>query len=520
MKNWWRFTLRRIAMVLGLCSLSMLAHPGHSECAQTFKPAFGGTLTMGVDQEFRGFDPLKAGYLGVGDRSVIMAVEERLFDMDEKGKLIPELGLSAKASKDNKTWTITLRKGVSFHDGTPFNADAVVEHWQRLLDPKNRFFGLPVLQPVQAVEKIDDFSVKFVLKHPWAPFKQVISSPVGIMAYIPSPKAVQEGTQDRAPVGTGPFVFKEWKSNDRLVVVRNPKYWRKGMPYLDSVTFRPMPDMQARFASLQSGETDVIHTDRGTSIQQARADRSLKVYQSDATGPYTFVFNTSKPPLDDVRVRRALAHAWNQELLVKLVYKDTLDVARDPFGGTLSCGDVGYREYDPGKARKLLAEYGKPVELELFHTTTPRGKEAGEIIQRLFKDVGVSLKLVPVAEGQMAKRVMGGDFQFSGWRLMDYPDMGPLLNVNLHSGSRLNFMKYSNPRMDELLDHQNTSLDPVKRKKALCGVAKLVNDDAMYLYGGGRRFHIIAKEGIQGISGADHGIVKLSDVWVNGKKTR
>lgn len=515
MNKMWRCTMRRLVTVMGLCSMSVLAHSGLGECAPAGKPVQGGTLTMGVELEFRGFDPLKAKFLGVGDRSVIMAVEERLFDMDAKGNLIPELGLAAKPSKDNKSWTITLRKGVSFHDGTPFNADAVVEHWQRLLDPNNRFFGLPLLK-VQSVQKIDDFTVKFILKHPWAPFKQTISAPVGILAYIPSPKAVREGTQDRAPVGTGPFIFKEWKTNDRLAVVRNPNYWRKGKPYLDAVTFRPMNDMQARFASLQSGETDVIHTDRGNSIQQARDDRSLMVYRSDATGPYNFVFNTAKPPLNDTRVRQALAHAWNQELLVKLVYKDTLPIAKDPFGGAFSCGDAGYREYNPEKAKKLLAQYGKPVELELLHTTTARGKEAGEIIQRLFKDVGVTLKLVPVTEGELFKRVVSGDFLFSGWRFMDFPDMGPLLNNVLHSGSPLNYVKYSNPQMDAFLDQQTMSLDPATRKKALCSVAKLVNDDAVYLYGGGRRFHLIAKSAVRGITGAEHGIVKVSDVWIDG----
>src|SRR6185369_5207974 len=481
-------------------------------------PERGGTVTMGVDLEFRGFDALKARFLGIGDRSVIMAVEERLFDMDAKGKLIPELALSAKSSKDNKSWTIALRKGVFFHDGTPFNADAVVEHWQRLLDPNNHFLGLPFLEPIQSVQKIDNFTVKFTLKHTWPTFKNTICAPVGILSYIPSPKAVREGTQDRAPVGTGPFIFKEWKTNDRLVVVRNPKYWQKGKPYLDSVTFRPMPDMQARFASLQSGETDVICTDRGNSILQAHEDKSLKVYKSDAGGAYPFVFNTAKPPMNDVRVRQALAHAFNQELLVKLVYKDTIPIAKDPFGNMLSCGDTGYREYNPDKARKLLAQYGKPVELELLHTTTPRGKEAGEIIQRLYKEVGVTVRLLPVTEGQMSKRVMESDFQFSGWRFMDFGDMGPFLKNILHSGSPLNYMKYSNPKMDELLDRQNTTLDPAVRKKALCEVAKLVNEDAIFFYGGGLRFHIIAKTSLQGIFGADHGIVKVSDVWVKGKK--
>jgi 4-phytase/acid phosphatase/peptide/nickel transport system substrate-binding protein len=496
----------------------VLASAVKGECATTTKPQPGGTLTVGMELEFRGFDPLKANYTGIADRSVIMAIEERLFDMDAKGNLLPELALSAKAAKDGKSWTIALRKGVTFHDGTPFNADAVVGHWQRLLDPNNKFFARTSIETIDAVQKVDDFTVRFTLKHPWAAFKNALTEPQSFGAFIPSPKAIREDTQNRAPVGTGPYMFKEWLPNDRLTVVRNPHYWRKGKAYLDSIVFRPIPDMQARFASLQSGETDVIQTDRGASILQAREDRTLRVYSSDSPGPYNFLFNTSRPPLNDVRVRRALAHAWNQELLLKADYKGTLPVAKDPFSGLIDCGDVAYREYDPAKARKLLAEYGKPVTLEMNHTNTPRGKEAGEIMQRLFKEVGVTLTLTPLAEAQLAKRGISGDYQISGWKMRDFDEMGPLLNSNLHSGSPMNFSKYQSPKMDDLLTTQQMSVDKKVRQKALCGVAKLINEDAVFLYGGGRRFHVIAKAGVRGIDNVRQGVIRVSEAWLDNIK--
>lgn len=511
--------LKLVVMFIGLCGMSLLVCPGEARSAPAVKPQSGGTLNVGVDREFSGYDPLKASYLGLADRSVAMAVEERLFDMDAKGNFVPELALSATSSKDGKTWTIKLRKGVRFHDGTPFNADAVLGHWQRMLDPKNRFSGLSLIEPVISVEKMDEHTVRFKLKHAWAPFKQLLASPEWISSYIPSPKALKNDTHNRAPVGTGPYMFKEWLANDRLVLVRNPNYWRRGKAYLDTVIFRPMPDMQARFASLQSGESDVILTDRGASIVQAREDRTLKVYASDGAGAYNFLFNTAKPPLDDARVRQALAHAWNQDFLLKADYKDTLPLVKDPFGGLLTCGDVAYREYDPAKARKLIAEYGKPVTLEMIHSNTSRGKEAGEIMQRLFKEIGVTLKLTPLAEGQLVKRGMEGDYQIAGWRIMDYDDMGPYLFAYLHSTGSRNFGKYKNPKMDELLMIQQMSSDGKTREKALCDVAKLVNEDAVYLYGGGRRFHVIAKAGVNGIDNVRHGVIRVSDAWLeNGGK--
>ncbi len=510
-----RVILKRFVL---LAVLGVLAASGAGAgSVPSARPKPGGTLTVAVDLEFRGFDPLKVAYLQPGDRSVMMAVEERLFAMDAKGRLIPELALEATPSEGGKSWTIRLRQGVSFHDGTPFNVDAVVAHWERMLDPDNRLPGAAFIEPVQAVTKIDDFTVQFTLKHPWAAFLAMLSEARWTGAYIPSPKAVRENTQNRAPVGTGPFVFKEWLPRERLVVAKNAGYWRRGKPYLDTVVFRPVTDAEARFAALGSGKVDLIMTDRGAHILKAQKDRTLKVYSVDASGPYAFIVNTADAPLNDVRVRRALAYAWNQELYLKGDYLGTLSPARSPFGGTLDCGDCGYRQYDPVRARKLLDENGKTIVLELLEADTPLGREAGEIMRRLFRDINVTLNVTFLAEGELVKRVVRGDYQIAAWRLMDLGDMGPYLDVSLHSGGKFNFSRYQNPVMDELLTTQQTTTDEKSRQKALCGVATLINEDAIYLYGGRRRYHAIAKAGVQGIGRFEDGVVPVVDMWVKGE---
>jgi peptide/nickel transport system substrate-binding protein len=511
-------TLRSFAGYVGCCLLAAMVVLGGRISAAAAGPEYGGTLTVAVEADSKGFDPIKAGFLSPQARSVAMAIEERLFDIDAKGKLVPELGLSATPSKDGKSWTVKLRKGVSFHDGIPFNADAVVLHWERLLDPKNRFRGLVTMLPIDSVKKVDEFTVRFQLKHAWVPFKDVIASTNGIAAYIPSPKAVKDGTQDLAPVGTGPFRFKEWLANDRLVVVRNPSYWRKEKPFLDSVVFRTVPDMQTRFAGLKSGELDLILTDRGASILQAREDKSLKVYSSDATGAETFIFNTSKPPLNDLRVRRALSHAWNQEFYIKASYKDTIDVAQDPFGGTIACGDLGYPGFNPEKGRQLIAEYGKPVNLELQITNTPRGREFGEIVQRLYKEIGVTVTITPLTLGQRNKKVFAGDYQMTGWQLFDATDMGPTLNAYLNSKSEINVSRYQSPEMDRLLATLQTGTGKKERQKAMCGVAKQINEEAVFLYRGAIRYSAIAKAAVQGVGNVDHGLVRVSDIWLKQGK--
>jgi len=518
MRRGWEGIFSHFAGMIGLLLIAVLSILGNPGKVQAVVPKSGGALTVGVEVEFRGFDPLKAVYLQSGDRSVIMAIEERLFGMDRKGNLVPELATSATPSEDGKTWTIKLREGVSYHDGTPFNADAVVDHWQRILAPANRYSGAAYIEAIESVKKIDDYTITFILKHPWAALMPMLSSSQWTAAFIPSPKSVRENTQNRAPVGTGPFIFKEWIAKDRLVVARNPNYWRKGLPYLDTVTFRPIPDIEVRFSGLLSGGTNVILTDSGSQILKAEKDRTLKVYGSNSSGPFTFIINTDKAPLNDVRVRRALAHAWNQDLYLKTVFSGTLTVARTPYGGAISCGDSGYREYDPAKARQLLADYGKPVALELLETNSPRGREAGELMKKLFNDVGVNLKLTLLPEVQQVRRVMAGDYDISVWRLMDLNDMGPYLNVCLHSKGKLNFSNYQNPAMDQLLEVQQQSTDEKTRNKALCGIANLINEDVMYLYGGDRRIQAIAKTSIQGMDPFDQGIVRVSEAWVKEEK--
>jgi len=491
-----------------------LMFSGMWDVAQATDPKYGGTLTFGAEYEFRGFDALTKNALTICDAIVNSTIHERLFDVNTEGNLIPALGLSATSSESGKVWMIKLRKGVSFHDGTPFNADAVVHHWSRLLNPENKFRGRSQVAPIQSVEKVDDFTVRFNLTHAWLPFSKILTDTRTLTSYVLSPKAVDEGTQIRAPVGTGPFMFKEWKSGDRLVVVKNPNYWQKGKPYLDEIVFKPAPDHQTRFASLQSGEVDVIFMDRGHILKQADADDSLVHYQGEGNGAETIILNTTKSPLDDVRVRRAIAHTWNQERYVSMSYKDSIPTAHHPFGNGLPCGDAGYRKHDLEKAKQLIAEYGKPVEIECLHTNSKRGREFGVILQQFGKEAGINVKPAGMAVAGMVKNVFSKNYHMSSWRIAPMTDHGPYLFRSFHSKSRANVTGYNNPKMDELLVAQRMETDPEKREKLLCDIAELINEDVPIIYRGGRRIHILAKQKVRGIPEIQNGVIHISDAWI------
>jgi methyltransferase (TIGR00027 family) len=316
------------------------------------------TLTFATENEFAGFDAIQVRGFAICDAIANHAIQERLFDADDNGNLVPVLGLSATASADQTVWTVKLRQGVFFHDKTPFNADAVVAHWQRLLDPANRFRGRSTFAPLLSVEKDDAYTVRFNLKHPWLPFPRVLTETRMLGTYIPSPTAVDAGTQLRAPVGTGPFMFKKWTAGDHFEVVRNPNYWGTIQGNLDTIVFKFVPDEQTRYASLKSGQMQMIWMDRGTIIRQADTDPSVRHYQCDGDGAEIFVLNTTRPPLDDKRVRQALAMAWNQTACVKMSYHDAIPEAVTPFGRAIDCGGAGYPVHNLEKARALIVQYG------------------------------------------------------------------------------------------------------------------------------------------------------------------
>ena len=235
-----------------------------------------------------------------------------------------------------------------------------------------------------------------------------------------------------------------------MILFRNEQYWQKGVPYLDKIVFRSIPDHQTRFASLLSGEIDMIALDRGTLIHKARKSPSLQTIASDGNGAEIVIINHRIPPLDDLRVRRALAMANSQRLHVDLVYGGTVPFVRHTVGPALKCAEDGYIEHDPAAARKSIAKYGKPIRIECIHTNTSRGRQTGELLQQLFKKIGVELTLAPLSTGPHVMKVLEGNYDLATWRILGSKDMSVQLYRSFHSKSRANYTGYRDPVLDEL----------------------------------------------------------------------
>ena len=467
------------------------------------------TLTVGIEVEPTGFDAVKGRVLGEAPASVMVSMVDRLMTYDADGKLVGELAESMSESDDGLTYTFKLRQGVKWHDGSDFTADDVVAHYNRILDPANRYVGLLFIYPIKSAEKVDSHTVRINLKHRWLPMRDGLSA-YSLCCFIPQAKAVAEDTMNRAPIGTGPYKFKEWNGGDKIVVVKNPDYWNKDAKiYFDEIVFRLVPDQQTRFAAVQSGEIDATWTDRGHSIVAAEKDPNLTVHKRDGEGGGIIFLNNSKPPLDDVRVRRALSLVWDQKYYVESQLLNTQRVTHSGLADDSKC-DAGYLpDGDVAAAKKLVQEIGKPVEVELLHTATQRGREFGLLYQQLAKRAGITMTLRPLDQLAFTGTVFKNDYQIAGWRIADAGDIGPQLFALLHSKSPYNLAHYADEEMDKLAVAMRTAPTPEERFKATCAVVRKMNQDAPILWSQGRTHNVIAKKGLMGIRPLYQGVLDV-----------
>ena len=444
-----------IALAIFVANLLPLA----VDSAGAAEPKHGGTLVVATETGYGGFDATRAGVI---NGSVAMTILESLFILDPATeKLLPLLGLSMESSADRKTWTVKLRQGVKFSDGTPFNAAAVAFNYNRILDPANRARARAFISPMERVEAVDEHTAVFHLKLPWAAFPSSVTGPF-IGGYLHSPTAIRNGGAEysRHPVGTGPFLLKEWMPGDHLTVERNPDYWREGRPYLDQVTFRPLPDTESRYASLLTKDVDVIWTDRPNHILKALDNPDVKVLRSEGRGALTTFLNIAKPPLDDLRVRKALQLAFDTDLFAKATRKGVNPTIYHPFGADFECEGFSYPPLDLERARQLIADYGKPVKVRIVHTTTNRGREFALISQQMWRKIGVEVEMNPVDQTTLIRKVVTGDFVISGWRMVH--ELDEFLDIQMvgtfHSKSPANYAHYASEEMDRFR-HQRALSD-------------------------------------------------------------
>ncbi len=354
------------------------------------QPQPGGTLVYAAGADPDNLDPVNTDS-NTGEVFGHM-MHNYLVKFDAKVNLQPDLATEWTQSKDGLTWIFKLRKGVKFHDGTPFNAEAVKYNFDRCLGPEKGLKCSLHTPIIQSVEVVGEYTVKFHLKVPFAFFlNNLAHSASGIV----SPAAHKRWGKDLTlhPTGTGPFKFVEWVRGDRVVLERNDDYY-EGKPRLEKIIVRTVREDSARVLGLEAGDYDLIVRVPPEEVQRLMQEGKVRIYAEQSNRAIRVAFNVSKKPLDDVRVRQALNYAVDKESIVKNIYQGLAAVIPTVVG-PLNNGYApvkGY-PYDPAKAKKLLADAGYP---NGFKTTlmTPKGRwlkdhELAQAVQQQLQAVGV-----------------------------------------------------------------------------------------------------------------------------------
>jgi len=303
-----------------------------------------------------------------------------------------------------------------------------------------------------------------------------------------------------------------------MVTERNPNYWDKAKPNLDRVVLRPLPDSQSRFASLKSGETDLLWADEfeADNIERAKKDPTLQVLSYAGSGAAVVAFNTKVAPLDDVRVRQALVMALDRKKFSQAITNGLARPASNPYGdgSWVKCKDDGALPEDPKKAAELIKEYGKPVKFKMLFTATPRGRANGQVLQQFWKNVGAEMEIEQVDQATIPPRAFQRKFDVTPWRIVDFPDPDVQMFANFYSKSPLNLANFTDPDLDKALEGARTTADEAKRTEYYCEVSRIINKNATWFWTFQNTYYAMAKAKVKGVPKLYGGVIDVSTAWL------
>lgn len=494
--------IRSLLTGLGFAVSAALLTGGTS--AQSPSPV---TLTIARTAEAPSLDPHEA--TAAPSVYVYANIFDTLVVQDHDLSLKP--GLAERWEQINPTtWRFHLRHGVTFHDGTPFNAQAVKFTFDRALDAKTPARGLSMAGPVSGAAVVDDYTVDISTPKPYGPF---LHSMTQVFVFgIVSPTAVKKYGDDfgRNPVGTGPFAFDSWQQNNQIVLKRNDGYWG-GKPKIDRLVFRVIPEASAQLIALGTGEIDGIVSPDANVLPRLKSDKNVVVHEVPGIRMLYLGFNTKRPIFEDVRVRQAFNHAINRQAIASQVLRGTAVPAKGYLPeGVFGFVNVGEYAFDPEAAKRLLAEAGwkpgadgklqkdgVPLTVNFWGYTgrDPSSRLIGEVVQSDLQKIGVTVNLriweyAQLSTGLWKELPQAGaaatayDMFMLGWGTItgdaDFTLYGTSSDISIPPyGLNATFWA-PKPYMD-LLEKGRFSTDPDVRKEAYKQAQSMLHHDAIWV---------------------------------------
>ena len=493
-------------------------------CAAVFSPAGAAEakneITVAVASTFTTMDPWNA--TDTLSQAVAKSFYEGLFKFDREMNVVPSLAESAESSPDGMQHVVHLRRGVKFHDGTTFTAEAVKANFDRITTPGSTLKRFFLFENVASLKVLDPYTVRFTLKRPNSAFINRLAHPSAVMI---CPKSLSEKEVSIAfhPCGTGPFVMKNYNPSDVLRVEKNPNYWRAGYPKLDAITWRPVVENSTRVAMALTGEADYAFPLPSEQVKMVKDKGALRVDVTPSIMLRFVEMNLTKPVFKDVRVRQALNYAVNKEALVKVAFAGYADVAEGiaPLSVDYAV-KLGPWPYDPQKAKALLKEAGYPngFEVELWsgynHTTASK---IIQFLQQQLAQVGVKVRVRTLEAGERTSFVESTpqpeqsrhELYYIGWSSstgeLDYA-VRPVLATSSFPPRGSNESYYSNPSVDQALFYALGTTDREKKSAIYAQMQETIWKDAPWIF-------LVSEQNIAASSKALHGFYIQPDSSFN-----
>ena len=452
--------------------------------AQASTPKPGGTLRIAMPFNPAALDPMTGR--NVPDFNALYALFDALIAFDPATLELKPMLAKDWTFSDPTTLVLNLIDGVKFHDGTPFNADAVKFNLDRFMsDPRSNVKSDLVSVASVAVTSPNQVTLK--LKQPNYSLPTILTGRVGCIVSPASIKAAADGNVDRNPVGTGPFKFAEWRDNDLIRVEKNPNYWQAGLPYLDGINFRIINELNTAARTVTAGETDLALNMAAQQIATARRVQDLTAEANPSMIFFTLMMNFAKPPLNDIRVRQAMNYAINRTELNQVLMLGLGEPTSTMFPKDFWAVDAGtaqFYQHDPDKARKLLADAGYPkgLEVETWSWPDQTSVQRLEVVGEQLSQVGIRLKVTP-----SPPQVVNQAFYIEGKGAMIPNPQGGWLDPSqtyerlFGATGQFNAGKVEDPQFRKLLDATGTSADAGKRKEAFAALQRFVVEQALHL---------------------------------------
>ncbi|MCU0267139.1 MAG: ABC transporter substrate-binding protein [Acidimicrobiales bacterium] len=488
-------------------------------------PQPGGTLRFAIEGDADGYGP--TNNLSIGAQYVASSIYDPLVAPDENGELQGRLAESVEPNDDATVWTITAREGITFHDGTPFDAAAIKKNIDtRLANPINA----QALALIEEAVVIDDRTVEVRMEAPWAGYEYTLTASGGYMA---APSAIDDPDGSSNPVGTGAFRLVEWLPNDSVVVERNEDYWRtdadgNALPYLDGIEFRIIEDDSARANALQAGDIDLMINENPLDVAEFRTAEGYVQAEDFDSEERFLMMNSDKAPFDNRNARFAVITATDRALILSTLTDDLALPVDQPFAPNqpYHTDDPMYPDFDVEAARGYVEAYeqetGQELAFTYFTEPGPNATDLAQLLKEQWEAAGMKVTLQSSEQAAFLSQVFLGNYQISSFRNYGYTD--PDFNyIFWHSSFAagagnlsINFTQMRSPELDAALDEGRGDLDPEVRAAAYQQATQAINTYGSHVWLYEVPWAMTGTDSVKGLSNAEvYGFGRIdSKPWV------